>query len=517
MAENSDESAAGGAAPDDQDVALALGAQFPHADRGAWQRLVAKVLKASDDVADPELTLASRTADDLLVAPLYTAADAPGDSGLPGQQPFVRGRTAHRDGAGWDIRTQVDLTDSAEAREQAMTDLAGGASSLWLQVGEGAVSVEALGDVLAEVHLDLAPVVLDAGEQPDPTMGLAAASALTAIAAERAVPTGDLRSVLGLDPLGHAARWQTAPELSPVVALAVETAKSSPGARTIVVDALAFHDAGASDAVELGCALAAGVEYLRALTDAGLPVAAALSQVEFRFGITADQFGGIAKLRAARRTWARVAQASGAPEAGGQRQHAVTSWPGMTRRDPWNNILRNAIAGFAAGVGGADAVTIRPFDAAIGRSDELARRIARNTHAVLIDEGNVARVTDPAGGSWYVEHLSEDLARAAWTWFQQIEAAGGMSAALASGLIADRIAASRDRQLAALAEHAAGIIGVTDFPLAGETPLVREPIPDPPDRPGLPRIRWSAGAEDALAAADQATQTAETSTPEVAR
>lgn len=515
MVENSAGTAAAGVAPDEPVVELALGAAFPHAERATWQRLVAKVLKASDEVTDPELALAGRTADDLVIAPLYTAVDAPGDAGLPGEQPFVRGRTAHRERAGWDIRTQLDLTDPADGREQVMADLAGGASSLWLQVGEGAVPVDGLADVLAEVHLDLAPVVVDAGEQPDPVLGLAAARALLRVADDRGVPAAGLSAVLGLDPLGHAARWQSAPELEPVVALAVEVAESHPGVRAIVVDALAFHDAGASDAQEIGCALAAGVEYLRALTAAGLSVADALGQIEFRFGVSADQFGGIAKLRAARRTWARVAQASGAPEAGGQRQHAVTSWPGMTRRDPWNNILRNAIAGFAAGVGGADAVTIRPFDAAIGRSDELARRIARNTHAVLIDEGNVARVIDPAGGSWYVEHLTEDLARAAWAWFQQIEAAGGLSSALASGLIAERIAVSRER---GLADHATGIIGVTDFPLAGETPLVREPRPEPPVRPGLPRIRWSAAAEAALADTDEAAATTETSTPvEVAR
>ena len=180
--------------------------------------------------------------------------------------------------------------------------------------------------------------------------------------------------------------------------------------RAIIVDALPFHEAGGTDAQELGCGLAAGTEYLRAMHAAGLSGAAAAGQLEFRYAATADQFATIAKLRAARRTWTRVLEQCGVTGGAGQRQHAVTSWPMLTRRDPWNNILRGTIACFAAGVGGADAVTVTPFDAVIGQPDRLARRVARNTHALLAEESHVARVIDAAGGSWYVEDLTEQLA-----------------------------------------------------------------------------------------------------------
>ena len=170
----------------------------------------------------------------------------------------------------------------------------------------------------------------------------------------------------------------------------------------------------------------------------------AAGQLEFRYAATADQFATIAKLRAGRRAWTRVVQECGIPaSAAGQRQHAVTSWPMLTRRDPWNNILRGTLACFAAGVGGADAITVTPFDAAIGQPDRLARRVARNTHALLAEESHVARVIDAAGGSWYVEDLTEQLAARAWACFQDIERAGGLRAALASGLIASQLAASR--------------------------------------------------------------------------
>ena len=271
-----------------------------------------------------------------------------------------------------------------------------------------------------------------------------------------------------------------------------------------MVDALPYHEAGGTDAEELGCALAAGLEYLRAMRAAGLPADAAFGQLEFRYAATADQFATIAKLRAARRVWARVAQQCGVTsEAGGQWQHAVSSWSMLTRRDPWNNILRATLACFAAGVGGADAITVAPFDAAIGQPDRLARRVARNVHALLVEESHVARVIDPAGGSWYVEDLTEQLAAKAWAWFQEIERSGGLRAALAAGLIADRLAASREERRDALARRREAITGVSEFPLIGETLLSRPAAARPADGPaGLPRIRWSQWHEELRDRAD---------------
>jgi methylmalonyl-CoA mutase len=235
---------------------------------------------------------------------------------------------------------------------------------------------------------------------------------------------------------------------------------------------------------------------------AGLSGAAAAGQLEFRYAATADQFATIAKLRAARRTWTRVLEQCGITGAAGQRQHAVTSWPMLTRRDPWNNILRGTIACFAAGVGGADAVTVTPFDAVIGQPDRLARRVARNTHALLAEESHVARVIDAAGGSWYVEDLTEQLAARAWACFQDIERAGGLRAALASGLIAGRLAASRQARRDALARRREAITGVSEFPLVGEVLLDRPPYQLADRTGGLPRIRWAQWHEELRDRAD---------------
>jgi methylmalonyl-CoA mutase len=261
------------------------------------------------------------------------------------------------------------------------------------------------------------------------------------------------------------------------------------------VDATVYHDAGASDATEIAVATAVGVAYLRALTDAGLDVDAALDAVEFRFAVSADQFASIAKLRAARRVWGRVAALSEAEPARGQRQHAVTSAAMMTRRDPWVNMLRSTVACFAAAVGGADAITVLPFDTALGLPDDLARRIARNTQSILHDESSLGRVLDAAGGSWYVETLTDRLAHAAWDGFTEIEQAGGALAALDAGMIGDRIAATRQQRADDVAHRRAPLTGVTEFALPDEPAVPRPPAPPGLDGGPLAPARWAAEFE----------------------
>ena len=393
---------------------LVLAGEFPAVTRQQWQSLVSKVLKGAGGDA-PERELTTVTADGIEIAPLYVAPQDRPDPSFPGQTPFVRGRTAAGNRGGWDVRQRHEHPDPVVAREQIMEDLDGGVSSLWLGLDDGQIPIDALPDVLAEVYLDLAPVVLDAGGR----FGQAA-EVFLGTAAHRGVAADALTGCLGADPLGVLARTgagaDDGADLAAAAALAGRCSAEFPGLRAIVVDALPCHDAGGTDAQELGYALAAGVEYLRAMRAAGLSGAESFGQIEFRLAATADQFATIAKLRAGRRVWARVAQQCGVTS-GGQRQHAVSSWPMLTRRDPWNNILRTTLACFGAGLGGADAVTVIPFDAALGQPDRLARRVARNLHAVLVEESHVARVIDPAGGSWYVEDLTEQLARRAWTCF----------------------------------------------------------------------------------------------------
>ncbi|RBY80078.1 methylmalonyl-CoA mutase [Blastococcus sp. TF02-09] len=496
---------------------LGLAAEFPRVTRDEWRELVAGVLRKAgrEDLPEPvEEALRRPVATGVTVAPLYTAADAadlPTAVGVPGLPPFVRGArpsggpagsaevtaSGGADGGapgGWDIRQRHAHPDVAVTEEAIAADLENGVTSLWLVVGDGAVPADRLGDVLADVYLDLAPVSVSGGP--------AAAEAFLDLVEGRddLAPGGSL----GLDPLGvHAASGQSQ-DLSGLADVARRAAAHA-GLRSVVVDGTVFADAGASAVEELGCSLAAGVAYLRALTDGGLSVDEAFGQLEFRYAATADQFTTIATLRAARRLWDRVGEVSGAsPEARGQHQHAVTSSVMTTKRDPWVNMLRTTVACFGAGVGGADAVTVQPFDAALGLPDSFSRRIARNTQSLLVEEGHLARVLDPAGGSWYVESLTDELARAAWDWFTEIERAGGLAAALDSGLVRDRIAAAWDARSKRLATRADAITGVSEFPNLTEKLPERQPAAELHPGGGLPRVRAAQEYEALRDAADAA-------------
>lgn len=484
---------------------LSLAGEFPQASYEQWQQQVEKILQKSGLLREGEPApspvedaLASTTYDGITLHPLYSAG-ATETAGYPGAEPFVRGGRPQGTAGGWDIRQRQIFTDAATANREILADLGGGVTSLWLQLSEALLPPKALSDALHDVHLDMIGVVLDAGAE-----FAEAAETFLAVAADQGVAPAALSGNLGADPISVQARTGAPGDRAAAVELARRCSADYQGLRAIVVDGLPYHDAGGSDAEELGCSLAAGVTYLRWLTEAGVDVGTAAGQLEFRYAATTDQFATIAKLRAARRLWAQVARHSGVSEAGrAQEQHAVTSSAILTRRDPWVNMLRTTIAAFAAGVGGAHSVTVQPFDSAIGLPDAFARRIARNTQLLLLEESHLAQVIDPAGGSWYVETLTSELARKAWEWFQRIEEAGGLPAALSSGLVAERLDATWQRRREEIAHRRDPITGVSEFPNLGEPALERESAPEEPAG-GLPRVHYAQDFETLRDAADSA-------------
>ena len=411
-----------------------------------WEQAAAAVLRKSrrmgeedsDDLVWDRLT--RTTLDDIPVTPLGTA-------GLL-EDLETSGRPARS--GDWDIRAHLAAGDARAANEAALVDLNGGVTSLWLE----ASADTDFATLLDEVLLDLAPVVLDA-----PTAPVAAAEAFLAHVAGRELALG---TNLGVS--GEAAEE----DLVAVVELARQA-----GTLAVVVDATTAHDRGASDAQELGHSMAVGARVLRVLSESGIPLEEAAGLVEFRYAATDEQFPTIAKLRAARRLWARILELSEvpAPSSDGwrQRQHVVTSRPMMSRYDPWVNMLRTTVAAFAAGVGGADAVTVLPFDSPLGASDAFGRRIARNTSSLLISESHVARVSDPAGGSYAVEKLTDDLARAGWEVFGRLEDGDSLDDAI------ERVVERRESEIA---RRTRPITGLTEFPNLGETLPEREGEPD---------------------------------------
>ncbi len=453
-------------------VALAEGIDV---DVSEWESATAAVLRKSkrlaDDAPDSDVwsVLAHSTLDGIVVTPLGTpvvSADL-ADPGLPGQAPFTRGASATRELDGWDIRAWFTDPDVDVTAEHVVADVENGVNSLWLAVGAGAIPADALARILEPVFVDLAPVVLDAPDAP-----LEAARALDAVIQEKAVDPAPGTNY-GADPIGATVRGVGETDLS-VAAEVVELARAR-GARGIVVDATAVHDAGASDVQELAYSLAAGAAYLRLLVGAGLTVDEAAGQIDFRYAATDEQFITIAKLRAARRLWNRVAELSGVTtDARGQRQHAVTSRPMMSAYDPYVNMIRTTIAAFAAGVGGAEAVTVLPFDEPLGLPEAFSRRIARNTSSLLISESHVAIVTDPAGGAHSVEKLTDDLARSAWAMFGELDAQGIVEA-VADGSLGERIAAAVEARGREVATRVRPLTGLTEFPNLHEERPDRRP------------------------------------------
>jgi len=456
-------------------VRLAAGAAATEQD---WDRAAAAVLRRAGRLAadKPDASawniLARSTVEGVRIPPLGTPATVAGAHVLPEPSSTV----AQRAESGWDIRSLIADPDSSRAAADAVTDLENGATSLWLRVGASGTAPADLERALQGVLLQLAPVTISAsGAASD----LEAATALARLF-ERNESPPDPRGCLSTDPVARAVRSGRPPGASIGMGDAVAelaTLASAVGVRAITVDGTAAHEAGAGDVAELGYSLAVGVHCLRRLEAAGYDLAQALKLLEFRYAATADQFSTIAKFRAARVLWSRIGELSGETGPVGQSQHAVTSLPMLTRYDPWVNLLRTTVAAFAAGVGGADAVTVLPFDTRLGLPDPLGRRLARNISSLLISESHVAAVHDPAAGAQAVEMLTADLAEAGWAEFQRIEAAGGIVRALENGSVRERWAATVAERSRRIATRKQPITGVSEFPNLREVLPVRVSAP----------------------------------------
>lgn len=434
----------------------ALAGVFPQPTQEQWSKLVATALKgASLD------TLVSRTYDAVALQPLYPRS--------PAQSP----RALRKNPGRWAILARVDLADLDAANRLAVQDLEGGADGLQLvfagspgAYGGGLTSDsdEALAHVLANVRLDYGiPITLESSPRAPN-----AAGAIMRFIDNHHIEPSITRVSLGYDPLGMQALhgFASAPwsEGAKPFAASVKTAAKAGFAHGVAVaDARVIHAAGGAETQELAFALAAGVAYLRALTDNGVDADAARNLIAFRFAVDADEFVSVAKMRSARRLWARVEESCGlAPNPA--LIFAETAWRTMSRRDPWNNILRGTLAAFSAAVGGADTITVLPFTQALGAPDDFARRLARDTQLVLQDESHIDAVDDPVSGAGGFEALTEELCQRAWSIFQQIEAEGGLPAALEKGTLQARVAEAAALRARNVARGKEKLIGVNEFP-----------------------------------------------------
>jgi methylmalonyl-CoA mutase len=430
---------------------------FAPVSEDTWRQKVGAALKGA-----PLSKLISRTYDGFDIQPLYARA-----SGKP---------RAFRGAGDWAVIARVDHPDGVEANKLALKDLENGANGLQVVFagsvgahGFGLKDASALAPALADVHLDAGvPVLFDLPAQSD-----AIIAEVETLVAARGYDAKKLDLSLGLDPIGAAALtgadldWA---EAAQSLAVQVKALDEKGFGVVVAADGRVAHAAGASPAQELAFALAAAVAYLRALEAGGLSLEQAREKIDFRLAADADEFLTLAKFRALRRLWASIESACGlSPRP--IRLHGETAWRMMTRRDPWVNLLRATVAVFSAGLGGADSISVLPFTQALGLPDGLARRIARNTQLVLLEESHLGKVADPAAGSGGVEALTALLVARAYALFQDVERAGGLAAALASGLIQGEIAKVAAERALAVARRKEPLTGASEFPNIYEKPV----------------------------------------------
>jgi methylmalonyl-CoA mutase len=458
---------------------LNLAGAFPEAEEAAWKALVEEALKGARFAS-----LQSRSYDGIVIEPLYARAkDA---------SPIATGRAP---GAPWSVMQRIDLPDPGAANEQILDDLYNGANGLVL-VFEGDVgdygyalppTEAAIAQMLDGVHLD-ADIAIELAFGP-PSRQVADIIA-SYVKAKGLVPSS-VHIRFGFDPLGAMAVRGTArmpwTELAPAVTgLIGDLVKQGFAGPFAAADGRPVHAAGGSEAQELAFVLAVAVAYLRAMEADGIPLQDARRFIYFRLAADQDQFFTIAKFRAMRKLWARIEEACGL-EPRPAFVAAETAWRMMTRRDPHGNIVRCTIAAFAAAVGGADAVTVLPFSAALGLPDAFARRIARNTQTILIEEANIHRVADPAAGSGAIEALTDALCAAAWTLFQEIEREGGAAKALETGSLQREVARVRAERQSNVARRKEGLIGTSEFPDLDEEKVNVLAAPEASSAPAAPQ------------------------------
>jgi methylmalonyl-CoA mutase len=463
---------------------LRLAADFAPANRDDWRKLVDGVLKGASFEK-----LVGKTYDGLRIEPIYPRAH----DATP-----IAGRA---EAAPWQIMQRIDHPDAALANAQALHDLENGANGLTLVfAGANGARGFGLGASAETIEALFEGVFLDAGIAVELNIGPQSRMApihLVEFIKQKDIDTSQCDIRFGLDPIGTHAAWGASPfNWSEITATVTGVIKflTSQGFKGpfAPADGRVIHDAGGSEAQELAFVLAVGIAYLRALEDAGIALDEAQSMIYARLCADADQFLTMAKFRALRLLWARIEQSCGlVPKP--LFIAADTAWRMLTQRDPYVNMLRATMAVFAAGLGGADSITVLPHTLALGLPDGFARRVARNTQLVLLEESNLAKVSDPAAGSGGIEALTRELCEAAWTQFQAIEQAGGVYPALANDMIQPKVAATRVARQTSIATRREVQTGASEFPNLHEiraTVLKAKPLEPTPY--GKPKIRFAA-------------------------
>jgi methylmalonyl-CoA mutase len=461
------------------DISAMKNQTFSPPSYGAWKEEVEKSLKGK-----PIEKLYSDTYENLRIKPIYTREDIASLEHIeqyPGFPGYVRGVEANGYiQEPWAVSQELSANSPKEWNEIVKHDLARGQTEIHLVLDKLGFSVTSLDDIeemFSGISLQNYSLRVDAGECSLPFLAL-----LASHLEKQQVPLNTLRGTIGMDPLAALVKKgqlsSSLKTLYDVMADVTAWAKENmPNVKTMIVHSEPYHNGGANAVQELALAFATAVEYLNECLNRGLTIDEAAKRISFSVAIGSNFFMEIAKLRAARLVWANIVQAFGGnKESQKMMIHARTSHFTKTVYDPYVNMLRATTEAFAATVGGANSLHVSPFDEAIQPADEFSRRIARNTQLILLEESHLGKVIDPAGGSYYVESLTAQLAEKAWTLFQQIEAKGGMTKALEEGFVqaeVEKIAELRKKNVKTRKEK---IVGTNFYANLAEPPVQRTEV-----------------------------------------
>jgi len=499
---------------------LNLRETFPATTYEQWKDAAVKLLKGR-----PFESLIKKTYEGIDIQPIYmkdVMKDLPHVEALPGQAPYVRGEKALQYVSdAWKIAQEIPYADPKEFNAALKYDLGRGQDAVTVPldkatiagqnpgeaksgvVGDGGLSLASLEDARTAfdgVDMEKTAVYINAGPS-----GVAVTALLAACAKSKGASIAGVKGCVNVDPLEYLAVNGNLPmsldeAYTEMAELARWAKDNAPGLRTIAANAYAYNHSGGSAVQDIAFAVATAVEYLSALQEKGLTVDDVAARISFGFSLGGDFFMEIAKLRAVRLVWAKVIEAfGGSDESKKVYLNVRTSKFNKTVVDPYVNLLRVTTEAFSGVLGGCNSMHVAPFDEPIGLPSEFSRRIARNLQIMLKEEWNLNKIVDPSGGSWYVETITDQLAKKSWELFKEIEKKGGMARALQDGFPQETVAKIAGDRARAVAMRKDIYVGTNQYPNLKEQPVTASL----PDFDGLYAIRTEQ-VKKASSAADAA-------------
>lgn len=441
--------------------------EFPPVATQTWMDKIKADLKG----ADFDKKLVWKTSEGFNVNPFYRQEDLEQLDYLtppPGEFPFVRGTTTSN---GWLVRQDIIVNDPADANSKALSLLNKGVDSLaFIIEKEELVSAPNIKTLLAGLPLTQVEINFKTCQGNKKLLQLFGEELKA-----RNIEADDVKGSLDHDPLGKLATGEKicdpVEKAMDYLASIVVEAKAMPSFQVVSVNGRNFQNAGATSVQELAFSLSAGNEYLSQLTGRGIPVDIAASAIKFNLGIGSNYFMEIAKLRAARLLWATIVNEYKPLNKKSCKMvvHCETSEFNQTIFDPYVNLLRTQTEAMSATIGGCHSLTLHPFDAIFREPSEFSERIARNQQLLLKEESYFDKVVDPAGGSYYIENLTANLATESWELFRTIEEQGGFLSALKAGAVQARISEAATRRRKDLASRREVLLGTNQYPNFTET------------------------------------------------